>query len=211
MEHRIAEASAARQEQLAATKIAAEELNHIADLCGSVLLKSEHVGESLNQQYTLISEMKKMGTLVDSEAISLVKETEKISLVSLKNNHGLKELIEKSLTKLEKLAETLSYEEYNEESHNAMLNSFLKSQVELEAIWTNKADGSFIVSLPPAGITNALARPWFSAINGKAFVSAVYVSAISNAPCITVAVPMYNKNNGVMGVLGADIKISAEN
>ena len=72
--------------------------------------------------------MKKMGTLVDSEAISLVKETEKISLVSLKNNHGLKELIEKSLTKLEKLAETLSYEEYNEESHNAMLNSFLKSQ-----------------------------------------------------------------------------------
>lgn len=92
-----------------------------------------------------------------------------------------------------------------------MLNSFLKSQVELEAIWTNKADGSFIVSLPPAGITNALARPWFSAINGKSFVSAVYVSAISNAPCITVAVPMYNKNNGVMGVLGADIKISAEN
>ena len=211
VEQRIAEASAARQEQLAATKIAAEELNHIADLCGSVLLKSEHVGESLNQQYTLISEMKKMGTLVDSEAISLVKETEKISLVSLKNNHGLKELIEKSLTKLEKLAETLSYEEYNEESHNAMLNSFLKSQVELEAIWTNKADGSFIVSLPPAGITNALARPWFSAINGKSFVSAVYVSAISNAPCITVAVPMYNKNNGVMGVLGADIKISAEN
>ncbi|MTI59938.1 MAG: hypothetical protein FH762_08125 [Firmicutes bacterium] len=45
----------------------------------------------------------------------------------------------------------------------------------------------FIYSNSPAGITNASVRKWFQeSIQGKLFVSDVYISAITRNPCITV-------------------------
>ncbi|MDQ8738403.1 methyl-accepting chemotaxis protein [Paenibacillus sp. LHD-38] len=93
--------------------------------------------------------------------------------------------------------------------HEAKLSSLLRAKTEIEAIWSNRLDGSFIFSLPEAGLLNAKGREWWKkAIAGEIFQSDVYVSAITKQLCLTVSVPIHNKQGKVVGVIGADISIS---
>jgi hypothetical protein len=95
-----------------------------------------------------------------------------------------------------------------ENAHTQKLAEVLKQHHELEAAWTNSVDGRFICSLPPAGIANAATREWFlEAIEGNFFVSAIYVSAISYKPCITISLPIKNMTGEIIGVLGVDLRI----
>ena len=50
-------------------------------------------------------------------------------------------------------------------------------------------------------------RPWFQAPikNGKVFVSDLYTSKVTNRLCITVSGPVRNKDEELVGILGADI------
>lgn len=78
-----------------------------------------------------------------------------------------------------------------------------------EALWTNNPDGTFIYSNPPEGIENAKVREWFTkAMAGRTFVSSAYISAITRNYCITISMPVYDGFGKLMGVIGADIKLS---
>ena len=95
--------------------------------------------------------------------------------------------------------------------HNKVLADFLRRYSKLEAVWTNQLDGRFIVSLPPAGIANAGSREWFQqALKGQVYVSSIYVSAISGQPCLTVSVPIKDREDRIIGVLGVDLNLAAE-
>jgi len=97
----------------------------------------------------------------------------------------------------------------NKSEHEAKLTSLLKNKTEIEAIWSNRADGSFIFSLPEAGLLNAKGREWWKrAVAGQIFQLEVYVSAITKQLCLTVSVPIRNVDGIVVGVIGADISIS---
>jgi hypothetical protein len=64
-------------------------------------------------------------------------------------------------------------------------------------------------SNPPAGIVNGKVREWFQeSINGVEYISPVYISAITKNPCITVSLPIIDKEDKIVGVIGTDIKIS---
>lgn len=79
----------------------------------------------------------------------------------------------------------------------------------MEAVWFNDKNGQFVYSNPPAQIENAKVREWFKqAMNGKKYVSSVYISAITNAPCLTVSLPVKDAAGNITGVIGADIKIT---
>ncbi|WP_138754820.1 methyl-accepting chemotaxis protein [Paenibacillus sinopodophylli] len=96
-----------------------------------------------------------------------------------------------------------------EHDHRDELTSLLKARTEIEAIWSNRADGSFIFSLPEAGLLNAKGRDWWKkAITGQLFQSELYVSAITKQLCLTVSVPIYDAEGKVIGVIGADISIA---
>ncbi|MGO4546502.1 methyl-accepting chemotaxis protein [Paenibacillus sp. 2TAB23] len=93
--------------------------------------------------------------------------------------------------------------------HEPKLTALLRSKAEIEAIWSNRADGSFIFSLPEAGLMNAKGREWWKrAMAGQIFRSEVYVSAITKQLCLTVSVPIYRADGSVAGVIGADISIA---
>ena len=78
-----------------------------------------------------------------------------------------------------------------ESYHESKLSSMLISKVDVEAIWSNRIDGSFIFSLPEAGLLNAKGRDWWKkAMTGQVFQSEVYVSAITKQHCVTVSVPI---------------------
>ncbi|WP_419874404.1 methyl-accepting chemotaxis protein [Candidatus Pristimantibacillus sp. PTI5] len=93
--------------------------------------------------------------------------------------------------------------------HEAKLTSLLRTKTEIEAIWSNRLDGSFVFSLPEAGLLNAKGREWWQrASAGQVFQSEVYVSAITKQLCLTVSVPILEAHGKVVGVIGADISIS---
>ncbi|MFC5560283.1 methyl-accepting chemotaxis protein [Ureibacillus thermophilus] len=102
------------------------------------------------------------------------------------------------------LKELLNLEE---KVHKQILDEILYSNPQLETIWTNRSDGIFIYSNPPAGLVNAKMRPWFiEAMSGKEYVSEPYISAVTKKYCITLSFPIMNEGE-VIGVLGADVSL----
>lgn len=92
--------------------------------------------------------------------------------------------------------------------HQILLNHMLKNSDLIEAAWTNDPKGRFILSIPENGITNASIRDWFQeAMGGKDHVSAVYASAITRKPCMTLSSPIRNKTGDIIGVIGIDLKL----
>lgn len=77
----------------------------------------------------------------------------------------------------------------------------------VEAVWSNRVDGTFIYSNPPAGLVNAKARPWFvEAAKGNIYVSSVYISALTKRPCLTISAPIVQDGH-VVGVVGIDLSV----
>ncbi len=95
------------------------------------------------------------------------------------------------------------------EVHGPILLEWLKTRREVEAIYTNRKDGTFIFSHPPAALANAKVRPWWQrAIAGEECLSEIYISAITRQPCCTIALPLRNHEKHIIGVLAIDIALS---
>ena len=94
-------------------------------------------------------------------------------------------------------------------AHREVLGHWLAANPKVEAVYTNRPDGTFIYSEPPAGIPNACIRPWWQkAIKGEEYVSPAYISAITQRPCCTISIPIPALHHGeVAGVLGIDVKV----
>ncbi len=209
VEAKVAEASAARQNQLAATQRTADFLGQIADIAAQAANRMVTVASSIEQQDRHLANTRHMGDILAKVADNLVTTTGKITLFDL-NSH--KAEVDRKIAKLrELLAKTVKDERIismNAYSHKEILNNILEKNSELEAAWTNHADGQFIISLPPAGIANAQTREWFrQAMQGKFYVSEVYVSAISHQPCLTISLPISDSMGRVTGVLGVDLRL----
>lgn len=92
--------------------------------------------------------------------------------------------------------------------HKGILDTIILENKTIEAIWTNDTDGTFIYSNPPAGIANASIRDWFNQAKvGEIYQSAIYTSAITGGPCITVSMPIKDDFDHIVGIIGADLKI----
>jgi methyl-accepting chemotaxis protein len=97
----------------------------------------------------------------------------------------------------------------DEGAHREVLGGWLKRTAGMEAVWSNRSDGSFVFSAPEAGLLNARGREWWKeAMDGQTFVSEVYLSAITKKPCVTVSMPLRRMDGTSYGVIGIDIAIS---
>ncbi|WP_168122951.1 methyl-accepting chemotaxis protein [Paenibacillus sp. HB172176] len=96
----------------------------------------------------------------------------------------------------------------DESRHQQKLKAMLDSKPDIEAIWSNDSEGSFLYSYPAAGLLNAKGREWWKqAIAGRAFLSQPYISAITKQLCMTIAVPIKADTGEIIGVIGADMSI----
>ena len=108
---------------------------------------------------------------------------------------------------IEQLAKNSQLFELQMKVHETVLISFASNNASTEAIWSNRKDGTFIFSNPPAGIVNAKVREWFKrAITGETFVSEIYISAVTKRPCITISTPIKNGED-IIGVIGIDLSL----
>lgn len=211
VENRLAEASAARKAQLEATTNASNMLGQVVKMCEETALHVADVAQAVENQGNHLQETEEMGMLLGRVADSLVKTTGKITLKAFNQTEeaALDERVNRLKLALEKLGSDSELKTLDEEKHRTILGKFLEQHADVEAVWSNRSNGRFIVSLPPAGIANASSRDWFqAAIVGKAYRSPIYVSAISHKPCLTIAVPILDKGEFVIGVIGIDVKLN---
>lgn len=211
VEKRLADASAARISQYDSTKKANDFLQEMAEMCQKVAKHMRDVNQAVERQGEHLSETQKMGELLNLVAKDLVKTTDKVKLIDL--NVQDKKAIDKKIAVLKDALEQLSVNtkiiSLSSISHQEILAEFLRRYSELEAVWTNRPSGEFIVSIPPAGIANAIEREWFQeAFKGRFYVSSIYVSAISHQPCLTISLPIKNTEGQIIGVWGADLKVA---
>jgi methyl-accepting chemotaxis protein len=210
VEAKVSEASAARQNQFAATQKTADFLGQISSMTAEAASRMTTVASSIEQQDKHLSDTRHMGDVLAKVAEQLVAITSKITLIDI-SNHQQTELdgkISKLRSKLEQIVKNQCIIDLDAVSHKEILSGLLAQNPELEAAWTNLIDGQFIVSLPPAGIANAQTREWFKqATKGSFYVSQVYVSAISHQPCLTISLPIIDELGVIKGIIGVDLKL----
>lgn len=121
------------------------------------------------------------------------------------------EQMDRCLTSILSVAQDPGVTSMNDGFHATILRETITRMPELEAIWSNRTDGAFVFSEPPAGLVNASERQWWAnTMQGQTYVSDPYVSAITHRRCITLSVPIYHKEtNEIVGCLGADLRLSA--
>ncbi|MEO3943876.1 methyl-accepting chemotaxis protein [Gorillibacterium sp. CAU 1737] len=139
--------------------------------------------------------------------------SELLDSLRISDDAGLPQLSEENAAEIARMLERLSTEavlrRLDPTAHASRLRQVLtEGRYGLEAIWSNQADGSFLTSLPEAGLMNAKGREWWKrAMDGDTFLSPVYISAITKRACFTVSCPIRNEDGAVVGVLGADFRV----
>lgn len=109
---------------------------------------------------------------------------------------------------LSSAAEDPDVRSMDEARHAAKLTALIGEAAEVEAIWSNRADGSFVFSMPEAGLLNAKGREWWKrAMEGRAYTSDIYISAITKRPCLTIAMPIPSDGDRPAGVIGIDLRM----
>ncbi|MFZ7134365.1 MAG: methyl-accepting chemotaxis protein [Eubacteriales bacterium] len=172
----------------------------------------EVLNEAVQEQYHINIQSKGMEISLKDAANNLIIINSKLNINLLKqeeeniNNkvHNIKDTL-KEFIKRKELTHHLDILLLKES-----LDKLLEGNQYIEAIWVNAQDGTFIYSNPPAGIDNAKVRTWFQeSVKGTEYISETYISAISKRPCVTVSLPI-NQQDSVIGVVGADIRITLE-
>lgn len=143
--------------------------------------------------------------------------TESLSLQQSVNSIAGREEIEISqyavrLQEMQRLLQDISDKEElyvpDTISHSGVLKACIQKVPDVQAIWSNRTDGTFIFSEPAAGLLNAKRRDWWNgAMDEGEYVSKPYVSAITKRSCITLSRAIRNRQGDVVGVVGIDLAV----
>ena len=177
------------------SQLALENKEHVYQVTNDLDKQHENVEEIRSVSNALITTSEELQSLIHKDS----------AYMNLNIDRALIENSKEILSKPIRSKELISL---NPQVHQKLLDSILSTNTQLEAIWSNRLDGTFVYSNPTAALVNAKLRPWFiEASQGKTFVSEVYISALTKKACITLSMPIVDGNK-VIGVLGADLSIS---
>lgn len=172
--------------------------------------------ENLTQINVISNEVTKQHEVIEgiTEASDSLKETanslqvlvkDETSNMQIQLSDERKYALQTKLDQLLNLPQLLSMDR---QQHMRLFNDFLQRESNIEAIWSNRLDGSFVYSNPPEGILNAKVRKWFQqALLGEVYVSDIYISSLTKAQCLTISSPIFS-NGEIIGVLGIDVKVT---
>lgn len=181
-------------------------LKEVVDTVNETLESVDETLELTHKQRRQIAKLDRISTNLHKSSGELSKAIQKVGV-----KHEVFDVEINATATMEKLLAIASDEgivTLQEAIHKTKLTTLLQSTPEIEAIWSNRDDGSFIFSLPEAGLLNAKGREWWKqAMKGKSFTSDVYISAITKQPCLTISVPVTSRNGELIGVIGADIRV----
>ncbi|GGA25371.1 methyl-accepting chemotaxis protein [Paenibacillus physcomitrellae] len=204
---------------VAETLSAADSQNRLIEqtsgkLNGAVQIVNETIS---NVDLTLEQVTKQRGQInqLNDVSANLLKESEALhqSVLEIAGATEAEETVYAGkLQEMQALLETIAAKEslwvLDPEHHKAVLMPYLSRTEDIQAIWSNHTDGTFIFSEPAAGLLNAKRRDWWiGAVEQGAYVSKPYVSAITKRSCITLSKAILNGEGTVIGVIGLDLAV----
>lgn len=211
VEHEIQNIMNISKEQFAFTSNINKTLTQMGDISAKLAEEFDVVYHAVSQQKDNVEEIRGLGEhlLQSQKDLEVLTEQAQTAIKSIPQSE-VATIAQKIIQALkEEIVYDHSFLSWDPSVHEERLEKFLAGNPDLEAIWTNDAEGKFIYSSPPAQIANASVRNWFTAaMNGKEFISDVYISAITHNPCVTVSLPIMDSAGKPIGVIGADLKLS---
>lgn len=182
-----------------------ELLNNISEMATSNVEQVYRVSSGSEKQHESITDIVEIMdslTNTSSELQKMVKKSDKNTYTVDSNQ------IERVKGYMQELLNDNPIYELDAGIHRSALTQFANNHLNIEAIWSNYSDGTFIFSNPPAGIVNARVRPWFrNAMDGEFYISDIYVSSVTKRKCLTISCPIKD-GNSIVGVLGVDLSIT---
>ena len=190
-------------------------INQLADTIHSIRTSSERLHDEVGEMELIIQKQYAFSKEVEQSKKDISDASETMDIMTQKVSDNLMDYylkkIEKQTCEIMKTLELIiiKYDAIGMDrpmEHQKILDGLVQEMEEIEAVWSNRIDGSFIHSNPPNGIQNANTRAWFQeAKKGTSHVSDVYISAISKRPCVTISVPIFDQDKKVSTILGVDI------
>ncbi len=179
-------------------------LGEVVDLMNETMSSVEHTLDQMKKQRHEVSMLQHINQNLDRSSTELIQA---IQAVGMQNKEGTIHVniqeMKQVLSSLVLIPDITSLLDVKHASH---LGTVLKKTAGIEAIWSNRADGTFIYSMPEAGLVNAKGREWWKrAMGGELFVSPEYVSAITKKPCITMSKAIIDDTGTPVGVVGIDL------
>jgi hypothetical protein len=182
---------------------ATSKLGDVVEIVNSTLHSVEQTLELMELQHKEVIRLTQINLDLDTTSTELYSS---IRSIGLEGSGGKSALLEPMKTLLAELVRDGQIQTMNTGKHEAILSSAMRSTGGIEAIWSNRSDGTFIYSQPKAGLINAKGREWWKqGMAGYLFVSPVYVSAITKKPCITLSKAIVDDNGLSVGVIGIDL------
>jgi methyl-accepting chemotaxis protein len=196
----------ASKEQANVIDNATNMLGDVVGIVNTTLNSVEQTLELMELQHNEVKRLTLINQDLDSTSTELYDSVRSIGLESSVGKSALLEPMKLLLSDLVRHSEILSLDL---SKHENILSHTLTKESGIEAIWSNRSDGTFIYSKPKAGLINAKGREWWKqAIAGQLFVSPVYVSAITKKPCISLSKAILDEGGRPIGVVGMDLILS---
>ena len=184
-------------------------LNDISDMSIENTNQVSNISTNLCNQHTNIEQLLKITSSLTKTSNELQHIVKKDDLFTDEFRYDTSH-IETIKIKLKNLVAHSQLHELEASNHEQILHSFLHTDHHIEAIWSNRNDGTFIYSNPPAGLVNTKVRPWFKhAIKGEIYVSEIYTSALTKRKCLTISCPVTFQNE-IIGVIGVDLSLTSK-
>ena len=205
------------QHELASIEAARSGLKAMSDSIAMVATSvSDFVAQSsgnLENANYAVQEQGHAITDVSSSAEHVSRQVEQV-YVSLANFGGLqtgaeamREQINEARAEVEKLASSPEVVSMDVGKHKAAIGALVPRYA---LGFTADAKGELLVITESVSIKSIAFRTYFrSAMNGKAYVSDVYISSTNNMPCVTIAAPIRNGRD-ITGVLGVDMTLEVK-
>lgn len=184
-------------------------LSSAAELSEQTTQSMQELFSHIGRQRDQIARLARIGSEMRGASAEL---SEIVGAFRLEQSDGIdSEEVERTRQVLEAAARQASSIPDGEREHGLLLSGYMERSPSIEAIWSNRSDGSFIFSKPQAGLLNAKSREWWQqAMRGQVYVSPVYVSAITKRPCLTMSAAVFDDQGEAVGVIGIDLSLESD-
>lgn len=210
VEQSIKEAAATRQEQARGMEQVGSNVEQVTALFQEVAALVHSVANEVEEQHQSLAEMTDLGKKLTNECERLQAATSNIKIISEKPSPEQDQRLGELTNHLSKMIETEGLSGMEDGPHYQAAQHVIEKFGDVEAAYSTRSNGTFVVSIPPAGLANASQRPWHQeALKGKVYISSPYLSAITRSWCRTLSLPIKNPRGEVVGVWGIDVSIKA--
>lgn len=181
-------------------------LGDVVEIVNATLAGVEETLELMALQRRQISRLQEINHNLEMTSGELLRSIQSMG-VDASNKKQVTHL-EQMKSVLESLVAMPDIQSLDPAVHKRLLGDCMAKTEEIEAIWSNRSDGTFLFSEPQAGLLNAKNREWWKqAMAGQLFVSSPYISAITKKPCVTLAKAIVDKHGQTVGVVGIDLAV----